>query len=172
MPISQGLGTLLHICRVIHRNRRYIAGNSTPCVNIVSVSGDIRYCCIERWYCLIEPRVFQCFMMFHNVLWVFHGVLLGVHDVLCVSWCITMFSMCFMMFHTCFTMFYDFSELRNDQHWHLHYLLSPIAAGICNNAAKVNPCLTRSWMETKVTLFPEDYFQGANARKSRPGAPI
>ena len=51
---------------------------------------------IERRYLRIEWWVFQCFIMFHNVLWVFHDVLLVVHDVLR---CITMFYMCFMLFY-------------------------------------------------------------------------
>ena len=63
-----------------------------------------------RRYRHIEWRVFDCFMMFHNVLRVFFDVLLVVHDVLLVvhdvlRW-ITMFYKCFMMFLLCLTMFY------------------------------------------------------------------
>ena len=56
---------------------------------------DRRRLCIERRYRRIKWRVFECFMMFHDVLRVFHDVLLVVHDVLLVVhdvlWCITMF---------------------------------------------------------------------------------
>ena len=51
---------------------------------------------IERRYRCIEWRVFECFMMFHNVLRVVHDVLQVVHNVLR---CITMFYTCFMMFY-------------------------------------------------------------------------
>ena len=47
---------------------------------------------IERRYRHIECRVFECFMMFHNVLRMFHDVLLVVHDALR---CIKMFYMMF-----------------------------------------------------------------------------
>ena len=55
-----------------------------------------RRLCIKRRYRRIEWLVFECFMMFHNVLRVFHDVLLLVHDVL---QCITMFYMRFIMFY-------------------------------------------------------------------------
>ena len=47
---------------------------------------------IERRYCRIEWRLFECFMMLHDILLVVHDVLLVAHDV----------SQCF----TCFLMFY------------------------------------------------------------------
>ena len=93
--------------------RADIAGNSAR-----SLTSPSRHLRIERRYChikwppcdrqrrcpkrrhlqyrRIKWRVFECFMMFHNVLRVFHNVLQVVHDVLR---CIKMFYMCFMMFY-------------------------------------------------------------------------
>ena len=64
-----------------------------------------RRCCrAKRQDHRFEWRVFECFMMFHNVLRVFHDVLLVVHNVLHVFHDV---SQCFTSVLWCFTMFYD-----------------------------------------------------------------
>ena len=77
--ISPWLVTLLHICGVTQlRNRR---SPETPC---------------KRRYHRIKWRVFECFVMFHNVLREFHNVLLVVRYVL---WCFTMYHNVLQVFH-------------------------------------------------------------------------
>ena len=58
---------------------------------------------IKRRYRRIEWRLFECFMISHDILLVVHDVLLLVHDVLR---CITMFYM-FLDVLLCLTMFYN-----------------------------------------------------------------
>ena len=92
----------------------------------------------ERRYCCIEWQVFDCFMMFHNVLRVFHDVSQCFKSV---SWCFTSGSWCFTTFHdvsqcftsvswcfTMLTMFYDVyrvsqpsasQQRRRDRRYHL-----------------------------------------------------
>ena len=86
-----------------------IAGNSAPISPVTPC--DRRHRSGERRYYRIEWWVFECFMMFHNVLRLFY-VLLVVNDVLR---CITMFYMCFMMFYCVWQCFMMFSVSRNDR---------------------------------------------------------
>ena len=119
---------------------------------------------IEHRYCCIKWRVFESFMMFHNVLLVVH-VLLVIQNVL------QCFTMCYNV-SQCFTIVSYFTMFNNI----LGCLVScdkigiaasatarpPIAdnaAVIGDIAANVMPCKTPSWMETGVTLLLEDNFQ-------------
>ena len=105
VPISPWLVTLLHICGVIStpqlpilpetsRECRYQRAEGWCCC------GERRCLCIERRYRCIEWRVFECFVMFHNVLWVFHDV------SLCFK--------CFMMFHNVLRVFHDVALVVHD----------------------------------------------------------
>ena len=106
VPISPWLVTLLHICWVIPTPQSPLL-TETPCryrrklrasADIATPSADVA---APNRYRRIKWRVFECFVMFHNVLRVFH-VLLVAHAVLrrftmnqsftSVSWCFNMFN--------------------------------------------------------------------------------
>ena len=106
--------------------------------------------CIERQYrhmTRIERRVFECFMMFHNVLRVFYDVSLVVHDVLCVSQCFMMFNnvlRCLVSYQTigssACTIFNAASVSGLPHNCQSVEEIADNAAGINNNAAKVILC--------------------------------
>ena len=111
MLLSPWLVTLLHICGVIPtlQSPKWM---ETPC----------RYRRSGGRYRPIEWRVFECFMMFHNVLSVSWGFTSGSRCFTCVSRCITMFYKCFMMF----------SEFRNDRHRRYRLESDPMLNSIQN----------------------------------------
>ena len=72
IPMSQGLVTLLHICRVIPTPQSPISTETPPQVPISLRQALVPMFHLEHRCHCFEQRVFKCFMMFYECLMMFY----------------------------------------------------------------------------------------------------